>query len=671
MQAAPALKFVLALPLLASLEIASAAPALRAQAGVDSTAALVYLARGYDRANQFDSARAAYLAAADRLPAIGDWLRLRAAGVTADSAARAADYAAITNPAAAARIPWTEAEARERIGDLMGAARAYAALGARLDALRDSATVIAAGTDSLTRAAIRASLVALITTHAGTPDARAAADIADRLFAPLTASEELAVARSAAAGGPVARAVAGFDRITAALGLDSLGSRDLFLYGTGLARLHRDGDAARVFALVASRPAASVAPSLAQAALYQRGRALVAAGDRAGGRQALYAVVRAAPRDTAAASALMLLADLATDDGDEPGARRQFLDVARRFPTIPLAPRASFRAALLAFVAGSVTQAAREWDALLASFPRADDSTAARYWSGRSWARAGKSRLAAERWRSVLARDPLSYYAVLSARRLGVSSPVGSLRIDTTSAALPPTIDTAIGRAAQLETLGMVIEAKFEVDRAIRAAGDTSATLAAAGAALVRVGEASRAVALGWHLAARNDSAWRDPRVLRLIYPLAYGDTLAREARAKGLEPALVAAIVRQESAFNPHAVSVVGARGLMQIMPSVGRGLAESRRLDVSDPDLLDQPALNLALGVAHLATFSTQEGGNVVRTLAAYNAGPARVASWSTKRGVDDPEVFVERIPFAETRDYVRSILRGREVYAKLYGL
>jgi soluble lytic murein transglycosylase len=79
----------------------------------------------------------------------------------------------------------------------------------------------------------------------------------------------------------------------------------------------------------------------------------------------------------------------------------------------------------------------------------------------------------------------------------------------------------------------------------------------------------------------------------------------------------------------------------------------------------------VSLALGTTHFATFLSQEGGNIPRGLAAYNAGPSRVTLWAAKRGADDSEIFVERIPFAETRDYVRNILRNRDIYAALYKL
>jgi soluble lytic murein transglycosylase len=318
---------------------------------------------------------------------------------------------------------------------------------------------------------------------------------------------------------------------------------------------------------------------------------------------------------------------------------------------------------LLAFIAGHTREAAREWDSLRTS----EEAVAARYWSGRAWAAAGDTTAAHLRWRAVITDEPLSYYAGLSGRRLDGTVPVPSVRGDTVAPPVDAPTDSALGRAILLGELGMDVEAKFEVDRVARASPPTLAL----GAALQRAGEAGRATGIGWRLLARGDSARTDARVYRLIFPLRYADTLVADARAASLDPALVAALIRQESAYMPKAQSPVGARGLMQVMPSIGRDLARSRGLGPWDPALLDRPEVSLALGTTHFATFLAQEGGNIPRGLAAYNAGPSRVTLWATKHGTDDPEIFVERIPFAETRDYVRNILRNRDLYAALYKL
>ncbi len=668
--------------------------------------AQVLAARAYDRASVLDSARILYEASAKLLPSVADWLWLRAAGVTSDSAARKRDYAAVSEPVARGRIPWTEAQARERTGDFAGAARMYDSLGAHADALRNTAALVSATGDSGARTALRAEIFAVIATHSGSADARGATDLADRLFAPLTLAEERTIARSAAVSGPLARAALAFQRLGApALASPSsdsgLSPPELFTYGTVLQRLRDDPEAGRAYQGVVT--AASRRPTdaaLARAAQYQLARVLVAGGDRKRARAMLRAVVRSSARDTTVADALVLLADIATDDRDDRSARAAYEEVVRRFPKSPLAPRARFRAALITYLSGGVRTAAAQWDALVARDPKSDESTASRYWSGRAWARAGRRAVSASRWAAVMHDDPLSYYATLSARRLGLSRSLPAPFPDLARAdSVPPATDSALARAFVLQKLGMALEEKWEADRAIRAAGDHPSNMIAAGMACVRAGEAPHAIAVAWRLVGRpgpaGDSARRDPRVYKLLYPLVYRDDLVADARAKGLDPALVAAVIRQESQFNPRAVSVVGARGLMQVMPDIGRGLTRAliaalpsstsvvaaapapspgseaaHTQEAWDASVLDDPKINLLAGVAHLATFIAQEAGDTVRALAAYNAGPSRVALWEGRRGASDPEVFIERIPFAETRDYVRAIVRGRDVYATIYG-
>jgi soluble lytic murein transglycosylase len=145
-------------------------------------------------------------------------------------------------------------------------------------------------------------------------------------------------------------------------------------------------------------------------------------------------------------------------------------------------------------------------------------------------------------------------------------------------------------------------------------------------------------------------------------------DELTRAAAARSLDPALVAGLIRQESNFTPRAVSVAGARGLMQLLPSVGQEIARNLNFPVWHSALLFDADANLQLGTAHLATYMRQYGP-LPRVLAAYNAGGSRVTRWSTKGGVDDPEVFIERIPFVETRDYVRIVQRNALFYRLIY--
>ena len=615
---------------------------------------LVYLARAFDRLEARDSAEAAYGRAAQLVPAIGDWLRLRAAGVASDSAARAGYFARVGSAVARARVPWTDATARERIRDLAGAARDYESLGARPTAFR--LRLAAAAGDSVARSGIRSELVAFIRARAGSGDARTAVEVLDQAYPALTPAEELVVARSAARSGPVARAIQGFARASA--GGVALADNDRFVWASALDRAGREKEAAAAYAKV-TRPA-----SLAAAAAYGRGRALLQAGDRAGSMRALREAASRFPRDTSAANALALLADLNTDDQHDPQARALYQRVAREFPSTRIAGRARFRAAIIALAAGNARAAAAELDTLRARNPESDEALAAGYWAGRAWAQAGDSAKARERWRAVSVAEPLSYYASASARRLGEqpwSPPSSSAEIVRVAA-----VDSAMSRAALLEGLGLDLEARFEYEQLARdASADTSRVLATAQAFLA-AGQPSRAIALAWQAIGKGVA--RDARAYRLAYPVLERELIARESKARGVDPAFVAAVIRQESSFNPGATSPAGARGLMQVMPSVGAAIARSRGLTPWDAALLYQPDVSVELGTAHLADFLKQFGVSE-RALAAYNAGNSRVAAWSKKPGTDDPELFVERIPFVETRDYVRIVSRNRELYRSLY--
>ncbi|HEV8254490.1 MAG TPA: transglycosylase SLT domain-containing protein [Vicinamibacteria bacterium] len=158
--------------------------------------------------------------------------------------------------------------------------------------------------------------------------------------------------------------------------------------------------------------------------------------------------------------------------------------------------------------------------------------------------------------------------------------------------------------------------------------------------------------------------------VWRILYPLEFSDLLQLKSREEHLDPALVAALIWQESTFDPSAVSVAGARGLMQLVPRTGRALA--RRLGIKyRENVLHDPEIGLELGTYYFRQVLNSFGGRLERALAAYNAGPGRVSTWSSARPGAPAEQFIESIPYPETRSYVTSILSNREHYRRLYRL
>jgi soluble lytic murein transglycosylase len=154
------------------------------------------------------------------------------------------------------------------------------------------------------------------------------------------------------------------------------------------------------------------------------------------------------------------------------------------------------------------------------------------------------------------------------------------------------------------------------------------------------------------------------------LYPLPFRAELTADAHAHNLDPYLVAGLIRQETEFNPTAISPANANGLMQVRLATGRDFARAAGVKSVTVATLLQPGPNLKIGTAVLRSMLDQNGGSLEHTLASYNAGPRHNAEWSTWATFREPAEFIETIPFTETRDYVQAVIRNAEMYRRLYG-
>jgi soluble lytic murein transglycosylase len=155
----------------------------------------------------------------------------------------------------------------------------------------------------------------------------------------------------------------------------------------------------------------------------------------------------------------------------------------------------------------------------------------------------------------------------------------------------------------------------------------------------------------------------------RLAFPLPYRTALTTYSRQNGLDPYLVAALIRQESEFNVKAISRAKAYGLMQVLPSTGRQLARQLHIrHFSTNDLLT-PNRNLQLGTLYFRWIMKSLGDQEEQVLAAFNAGKSRVDRWNTWGPFHEQAEFIETIPFQETRNYVEVVLRNADVYRQIY--
>ncbi len=158
-------------------------------------------------------------------------------------------------------------------------------------------------------------------------------------------------------------------------------------------------------------------------------------------------------------------------------------------------------------------------------------------------------------------------------------------------------------------------------------------------------------------------------RFWEILFPLTHWETIKAEAERRALDPYLIASIIRQESAFEPTTVSNAGAVGLMQIMPDEASRISTAGGLGEVTREQLFDPKTNIAVGAAEFEQKLASMGGNPILAIAAYNAGEQPVGTWIEKTPPSDIDLFVESIPFAETRLYVKTVTRNRAEYRRIY--
>jgi len=587
-----------------------------------------------------DSAARAY-AAARGLTGIGDWLRVREARVTGDTT-RAFALLAGLKAAAARAVPVARAEALLAAGDTALAIPAFAAAGRPLDV---GELALATGDSTVAREAIYG-----IMAHAPESDpADVAAGWALARLPPRTAAERVALARALKGHGAPSDGLREVER--AVLGGDSSGAtRELLgdlCVATGRAR-------AGIRAYAAAAADSTVAP----AALYARARALLRLRDPAATAE-LAAFASRYPADTAAPAALFLVGETAVEQGDWTAARRSFGDLVTRYPTDLRASRARFRLAAEAVRRGRPDSAVALYEQEVAA--PGPQRQAARYWLGRLAVGRGDSVAARDLWSALARDDSLGYYGLRARSAAGLPA----LHVTPGSLTPPAGANSGLATLDTLALAGLDSEAALEVETLVSDPPADADALLVWSTGLAARGWGPAAVRLAWLAAQRAPG---DPRVLGAIFPWPNRTALEAEAREFGLDPLLLAALVRQESVFNPEARSTAGARGLAQLLPSTAA--ATARALDIPfEPAWITVPDLNLHLGAAHLASLLRRFGGRVDAAVAAYDAGAPPVERWLARPDAQDPDHFIELIPYEETRGYTRAVLRNWTIYRALY--
>jgi soluble lytic murein transglycosylase len=368
-----------------------------------------------------------------------------------------------------------------------------------------------------------------------------------------------------------------------------------------------------------------------------------------------------------------------------------FRELQERFPKGTRASYAHWKAAWLAFRQGRTDEARKGFEDQIALYPDSNEVPNALYWRARLAEEEGNPAMARAFYQKLSDRYRNYYYAEFGRQRLKALS--GGA--EATPKEDPPHY-ALLDRVGSLSTAGKITatdppEDNLRVERA--------RLLSNGGLADAAVRELQAA-------AAQEDGTWAPPEMARVyqdggrydrgieimkrttpnyfavdlpdlprpyweaLFPKAYWADLRKYSVLNGLDPYLVASLIRQESEFNAMALSHANAVGLMQLLPKTGKTVAKQVKLKGYSAPQLFTPAVNLELGTRYFKEMVDKYNGQFEYALAAYNAGTDRVGDWLGQGHYRDPQEFVESIPFTETREYVQAILRNANVYRQLYG-
>jgi soluble lytic murein transglycosylase len=353
--------------------------------------------------------------------------------------------------------------------------------------------------------------------------------------------------------------------------------------------------------------------------------------------------------------------------------------LATEFLASPYYAEARWRTLWADYRSGRYAEAAAGFEKTARENPSSPEHARFLFWAARAYERAGSPRRTTELHRQVLLGYKNSYYGRQSeghlARLDGAAAAALTLASGRDGVNLRGAIQVSrqgrLARIGQLLVLGLTEEAALEAERGVAGHEDDAAFQALFAWIHYQRGRYVLAIsamrqAFPFHVAATGDLLPED--VWRILYPLKYWELVERFSRERGLDPYLVAAVIRQESTFNPVVKSRAGARGLMQIMPSTGRLISRQEGTRFRWQALVD-PEANIRMGTLYLRQMLDRFGGRVDYALAGYNAGPHRVEKWTGSDLTLDAEEFIEEIPFTETRDYVKAVLRNETQYRRVY--
>jgi soluble lytic murein transglycosylase len=364
-------------------------------------------------------------------------------------------------------------------------------------------------------------------------------------------------------------------------------------------------------------------------------------------------------------------ADIHEYFGRKEEAIRLYGNLQKQFPKSQVRDDAAWRLAWLYYRSDDFALAQASFRALAAQSKNGPFAAAALYWQGRAAEQLSDGETAKQLYRQIVNGGEESYYQALSLRRLErLGAPLEvppRSALGTASPEPDPPLRAELSfhltRARALSALSLHQLAVAEIDEVNRRAKAPDKLRAL----IMREYFNSQAYGRSLAMAQQLPYSHSDRDLYR--YPLAYWDAIRRKTVERGIDSYLVLALIRQESLFNARARSPAAAFGLMQLILPTAARVAKQIGLPAPNPEILYEPELNLTLGTQYLKDLLDRYSNNWFKAIAAYNAGEAAVDRWEKEIVTDDIEEFVERIPYVETRGYVKLVLRNHRIYKRLY--
>ncbi len=481
----------------------------------------------------------------------------------------------------------------------------------------------------------------------------------------LTLEERLGRAKSFLEAGDARQALAEVERIDAnGLARDAAGKAQLALFrAQALYPLGRaeEGDAA--LEVAAQGPSAT-----ASEALLVRARRMLRLNDNAGALLKFQEVSRKYPGELASEEADYFIGWIALQEGKNLAAAQALEAFEKKHPESHRRDDACWFRALACIRLSNWAEADRALRELVERYPKSSLVPQARYWRARVKHLGGGN--AADDYLDIIRTYPASFYALVASERMrevGAKPPPLFAERPRLPAQAQPSPELALPRA--LAAAGLWREAAEEL-RSRLGQVHTPEQALRVGSSLALLGEAWAAYGLANRLLWGRAYSQKDPVSLALLYPRPYASQVDDMARTAGVSSGLLYAMMRRESAFQPDRLSGARARGLMQLMARTASAIAKELQREAPEPDELYRPELNLDLSAWYVSQLS-KRFVHPALVAAAYNAGPAVTLQWATQYGSLPVDLFVESLPYKETRAYVKQVVADLYLYQLFYGV